>query len=160
MFISIFSLIGIIKLFLFHVHIDDRGVPNVGVVGIELALARVALSAEGHVHILAPDHILIVFAGRAERVTRVLLAELADGGEFLDLFALGNQGQNVWEGAPEEGPLQARDHDNLAIVRSLLRKLDYIGKELALVNADNVEIFPLVAQLGQSIDGCSWHLLA
>ena len=106
MFVSIFSLIDIIKLFLFHVHIDDRGVANVGVVGIKLALTRMALSAEGHVHILTSDHVLIVFAGRAERITGILLAELADGGEFLDLLALGNQGQNVREGATEEGPLQ------------------------------------------------------
>ena len=50
-----------------------------------------ALPAQRHVHVLAPDHVLVVLAGRAEREAGVLLAELADGGQLGDFFALGDQ---------------------------------------------------------------------
>lgn len=119
-----------------------------------------ALSAERHVHILTTDHILIVFTGRAERIAGVLLAKLADRGEFLDLLALGDQSQDAGEGAAEERTLQARDHDYFTTVREHLRKLDYVGKKLALIYSNNIKRFPLVAKLRQSIDRHGRLLLA
>jgi len=67
----------------------------------------VALPAQGHVHILTSDHVRVFLTGRAEGKTGVLLAELADGGELLDLFAFGDEGDDVGEGSSEEGTLQA-----------------------------------------------------
>ena len=118
-----------------------------------------ALSAKWHVHILTSNHVCVVFAGCAESETRILFAQLADSGQFLDLLALRDEGENTWERTSEEGSLQAGDHDNLAMVGSLLSKLDYIGEELALVNSDHVVGHPLVAELSECIDGCGWLLL-
>lgn len=38
-----------------------------------------AISAEGHVHVFASNHVLAVLAGRAESEASVLLAQLANG---------------------------------------------------------------------------------
>ena len=57
------------------------------------------LSAERHVHILSTNHRLAVLAGRSESEAGVLLAQLADGGQLLDLFTLWDQLENVGEGS-------------------------------------------------------------
>lgn len=119
-----------------------------------------ALPAQWHVHILAPDQVLVVLAGRAECKTGILLAELANGCRFSDLLTLGNQGQDVWEGTAMEGTLQARNHDNLAKVRCLLRKLDYVREKLAFINANDIEVLPLVTQVLKLVNRGRWLLLA
>ena len=64
------------------------------------------LTAEGHVHVLSANHHVAVLAGCSERIAGVLLAELADGGQLLDLLTFGNQLQYAWEGTTHEGSLQ------------------------------------------------------
>ena len=86
---------------------DFTGVANESIGRVENGLTCMALSAERHVHILAPDHINVILAGRAKGETSILLAQLADGCEFGDLFALGDEGDDVGEGSSEEGTLQA-----------------------------------------------------
>lgn len=78
-----------------------------------------AVSAEGHVHVFTSDHVLAVLAGGTESEARVLFAQLADGRQFLNFFALWNQEQDVGEGATEESSLKGGDNDNFSIVSSL-----------------------------------------
>jgi hypothetical protein len=89
---------------------------------------------------------MAVLAGRAECETGVLLAEFADGCQFLDFLALGNQVKNLWEGSTEESTLQGGDNHDFAQVGRFLRKLNDVTEKLALVNTDNVELLPLVAE--------------
>ena len=111
-----------------------------------------ALSAQWHVHVLAPNHVLILFAGRAERKTGVLLAELTYGSQLCDFFALGDQIQDARESSAKERSLKARDHDDFASICCHLRKLDYVGKELALVDANDIVRHPLVAKVRKFVD--------
>ena len=63
-------------------------------------------AAQRHVHVLTSDHRLTVFAGGAEGETRVLFAQLTDGIKLLNLLALGQQTENVREGASQESALK------------------------------------------------------
>ena len=119
-----------------------------------------ALSAERHVHVLTPNHVLIFFAGRAERKAGVLLAELTYGSQLGDFFALGDQIEDAREGPAKERALQTRDHDDFASIRCHLRKLDYVGEELALVDANDIVRPPRVAKLRKCVDWGRLLLLA
>ena len=71
-----------------------------------------ALAAQRHVHVFSSNHRLAVLAGSAEREACVLLAELADGRQFLYLLALGDEAEDCGEGATQESALQRRDDDD------------------------------------------------
>jgi len=68
-----------------------------------VALDVVALTADGHVFISASDEAVVRFISRPEREGRALLAQLADGGQLLDLLALGDEVDDDVERAAEEG---------------------------------------------------------
>ena len=112
-----------------------------------------ALTAERHVHVGASDHALALLGGSAERERGVLLAEFADGRQLLDLLAQGNQLVDCLPGAAVKCALQRRDDHDLPRVGCLFRKLHQVAEKLALVNADDIELHPRVAQLRQILNG-------
>ena len=65
-----------------------------------------AVAAQRHVHIFTSDHLVAVFAGGAEGEARILLAELADSGQFLDFLALGDERQDGRKSAAQERALE------------------------------------------------------
>jgi hypothetical protein len=68
-----------------------------------MALDVVTLTTDGHVFVSASDEAVVRFVSRSEGEGRGLLAQLADGGELLDLLALGDEVDDDVEGAAEEG---------------------------------------------------------
>jgi len=66
----------------------------------------VAVTAKRHVHFSASNHRLYVLASCAEGEARAILAQLTNGSQLLNLLALGNQAQNVREGASMERALE------------------------------------------------------
>ena len=69
---------------------------------LKSGLAAVAVSAERHVHAVASNHVLaedvfVPLLSASEREAGVLLAEFADGLEFLDLLTFGNECDYLWE---------------------------------------------------------------
>lgn len=62
----------------------------------------VALATQWHIHVLSADHRLAVLARRTEREARILLAQLANRSQFFNLLTLGNEVENVREGASQE----------------------------------------------------------
>ena len=63
-------------------------------------------SAHGHVLVGSSDQSLVIFTRGTEREAGVLFAQLADGGQFLNLLALGDELEDSLEGAAEESAMQ------------------------------------------------------
>lgn len=108
-----------------------------------------ALATERHVHVFAADQVCAVFAGRAEGETCGVVAQFAQRTQLLDLFALGNQLEDIVKRTPQKRSLQTRDNHHFAGVRGFFSKLHDVSEELSLVNADNVVVAPSGSQLGK-----------
>ena len=106
------------------------------------------LPTKRHVHVLTSNHAVVCLVSCTEGKTSILFAQFADRGQFLNLLALGDKGQNFGEGSSEECALKRRDHYNFAEAGSLLRKLYNVSEKLALVNSNNIVGLPLVTKLG------------
>jgi len=103
---------------------------------------------------------MAVFAGSSERERSVFLAQLANCAQLLNFLAQGNQLSNVWPGASQKGALKCRDNYDFSIVSSLFRKLNDVGEELPLVDANNVVAHPIIAEISESLQGNCACLLA
>ena len=138
-----------------------------------LSLEQEALSAHGHVS-LGPAHQLhIIIRNRAERETRLVIAELTDGVELLNFFSLGHQVKDRVESFTLVGASEGADNHNLAVLGGIFAELDdlytyqsklsqagskqstYIWVKLALVDAQHVVLHPQVAQLAELVHGSS-----
>ena len=139
-------LIQLLLLFDLHVEVDHWGVSLIGVILLEFSFADVTIATQRHVHVLTSDHCLAIFARRAERETRVMFAKLANGLQLLNLFAFGDQVQDRGERASQKGTLKRGNYHDFAFVCGFFWKFYQIGKELALINANNVKLFPNVAK--------------
>lgn len=122
---------------------------------VELRVARVALSAEGHVHVLSANHCHARLARRAESKTCIGSTLLADCSELLDFLAFGHECEHLRERTPHESPLQRGDDHDFARVGGFFREFDEVFEELALVDGDDLAILPLfvvnVGQLGRGL---------
>ena len=69
---------------------DELGIAIEGVLLVKLGLTGVALATERHVHVSATNHGRATLRRGSKRKAGVLLAQLADGRQFLDLLTLGD----------------------------------------------------------------------
>lgn len=119
-----------------------------------------AFATDGHVFISSSEEALVFFIGGTEGEAGALFAQLADGGQLLDFLAFGDELYDRLERPSQESTAQGADDHDLAIVGAFLGKLDYVGEELALVNANHIIVLPDVAKVAKFEHGGGSSLLA
>lgn len=120
----------------------------------KFSFSWVTISAQRHIHISAANQCLNALVSCTECERGILFAKLADSWQLLYFFAQRYQVCNYVPGTAQESTLQTSDDNNFVSVRSLFRKLNQIGEELSLVNANNIVWTPRVAQLLKGGDSC------
>lgn len=126
---------------------DDLGIAIEGVLLVKLGLTGVALATERHVHVSATNHGRATLRCGSKRKAGVLLAQLADGRQFLDLLAFGDQSQYVLEATAQEGSLKGSDDHDFLLIGSHLSELDNVSEELTLVDTDDIKLAPGVPEV-------------
>ena len=100
-----------------------------------------------------------------------MIAVLADGLEFLDLFRLRDELEDALEAGPQERAIEGRDNDDLSSIGCLVRPFHYLKKrgghlrktyireELTLVDANYVKLTINIADLFESLGTQGLHSL-
>lgn len=103
-------------------------------------LVRIASATNGHVTLFASDEFDLAVGHFALGKRRVSETLHADGGELDNVLSQWNQLQNIAESLAPVSAVESGDHNDFTTVRHELGKLDNVGKELTLVNSEDVVV--------------------